>query len=63
MVFPNSYKPDIEIDKLTDSILNRISGDSFKTAPFNGSLEFKHPEDIDGTWKTDFCSDCHRYLY
>jgi len=28
---PNEYKLDFEIDKLTDSILNRISGDSFRT--------------------------------
>jgi len=27
----NEYKLDFEIDKLTDSILNRISGDSFRT--------------------------------
>lgn len=31
MVKPNLYILDFEIDKLTDSILNRISGDSFKT--------------------------------
>jgi len=31
MITPNSYLLDFEIDKLTDSILNRISGDSFRT--------------------------------
>lgn len=31
MTKPNSYKLDFEIDKLTDSIINRISGDSFRT--------------------------------
>ena len=31
MVKSNIYKLDFEIDKLTDSILNRISGDSFRT--------------------------------
>jgi hypothetical protein len=31
MVKSNIYILDFEIDKLTDSILNRISGDSFKT--------------------------------
>lgn len=31
MAKPNSYLLDFEIDKLTDSILNRISGDSFRT--------------------------------
>ena len=28
---PNDYNLEFEIDKLTDSILNRISGDSFRT--------------------------------
>ncbi len=31
MTNPNLYILDFEIDKLTDSILNRISGDSFRT--------------------------------
>jgi hypothetical protein len=31
MAKPNSYLLDFEISKLTDSILNRISGDSFQT--------------------------------
>ena len=31
MAKSNSYLLDFEIDKLTDSILNRISGDSFRT--------------------------------
>ena len=31
MLKPNSYLLDFKIDKLTDSILNRISGDSFRT--------------------------------
>jgi hypothetical protein len=31
MIKSNSYILDFEIDKLTDSILNRISEDSFKT--------------------------------
>ncbi|MGC9352204.1 MAG: hypothetical protein ACP5D9_00105 [Mariniphaga sp.] len=31
MTKPNLYILDFEIDKLTDSILNRISGDSFRT--------------------------------
>ena len=26
-------------------------------------LEFKHPVDIDGEWKTEFCSTCHSALY
>ena len=31
MVKQDSYKLGFEVDKLTDSILNRISGDSFRT--------------------------------
>ena len=31
MTKPNRYQLDFKIDKLTDSILNRISGDSFRT--------------------------------
>ena len=31
MTKPNLYKLDFEVDKLTDSILNTISGDSFRT--------------------------------
>jgi hypothetical protein len=31
MAKPNIYKLDFEIDKLTDSIINTISGDSFRT--------------------------------
>jgi hypothetical protein len=31
MAKPNKYKLDFEIDRLTDSILNTISGDSFRT--------------------------------
>ena len=31
MTNPNPYLLDIKIDKLTDSIINRISGDSFRT--------------------------------
>jgi len=31
MINPNSYILNFKLDKLTDSILNRISGDSFRT--------------------------------
>jgi len=31
MTKTNLYKLDFEVDKLTDSILNTISGDSFRT--------------------------------
>lgn len=28
-----------------------------------GSLEFKHPVDIDEAWKEDYCAECHYELY
>ena len=36
--------------------------DNLTVAPFNGSLEFKHPEDIDEMWKEGVCTDCHTGL-
>ena len=27
------------------------------------AMEFVHPVDIDGAWKTSFCSECHKVLY
>jgi hypothetical protein len=29
----------------------------------NSTLEFEHPVEIRGKWKTAFCSECHRVLY
>lgn len=34
-----------------------------EAAPFNSSLEFLHPIDIDGAEKEMLCADCHRDLY
>ncbi len=36
---------------------NMVYADSLKP------LEFKHPSDIDGAWKTEYCSMCHSALY
>ena len=34
-----------------------------EASPFNESLEFRHPIDIDGAEKEMLCSDCHSDLY
>ena len=34
-----------------------------KTVDLGNSMEFVHPVEIRGKWKTAFCSDCHRVLY
>ena len=34
-----------------------------QTVPLGNSMEFVHPVDIRGKWKTAFCSDCHKVLY
>ncbi len=34
-----------------------------QTVPLGNSMEFVHPVDIRGKWKTALCSDCHRVLY
>ncbi len=36
--------------------------DNFETAPINGTLEFKHPTDIDEAWKETACVECHTGL-
>lgn len=43
-------------------MMQGIAGEE-EAAPFNSSLEFKHPEDIDQAWKEMLCSDCHSALY
>jgi len=34
-----------------------------KTTALGTSMEFLHPVEIRGKWKTAFCSECHRVLY
>lgn len=48
---------------LCHTILQQGKPDGRMVARFNESLEFKHPENIDGMWKESLCSDCHSYLY
>ena len=45
------------------TILIQGNTDSLQVAPFNESLEFIHPVDIDDAWKEYNCTECHRYLY
>lgn len=35
----------------------------YLSSDYNTSLEFKHPVDIDNSWKDYNCTECHRYLY
>jgi len=34
-----------------------------QTVALGNSMEFAHPTEIRGKWKTAFCSECHRVLY
>lgn len=34
-----------------------------QTVPLGSSMEFVHPVEIRGKWKTAFCSECHKVLY
>jgi len=34
-----------------------------KTVALGNSMEFVHPTEIRGKWKTAFCAECHRVLY
>ena len=36
---------------------------AIKSGDINGAMEFVHPVDIKGKWKTAFCSECHKALY
>lgn len=45
------------------SILGQGTRDNYETVAINSTLEFKHPVDIDDSWKEYACTDCHRYLY
>jgi len=34
-----------------------------QTVPLGNSMEFVHPVEIRGKWKTAFCSECHKVLF
>ena len=48
---------------LCHTILSQGNADSMQVTSLNSSLEFRHPIDIDGEWKNNLCTECHRYLY
>ncbi len=48
---------------LCHTILAQGSAGNYETTSIDGSLEFRHPVDIDEAWKEMACADCHRYLY
>ena len=43
-------------------IAGQGSPDNFEVASINQSLEFKHPVDIEESWKESRCTDCHTVL-
>jgi len=45
------------------SILAQGPTGAIKTVPLGENMEFVHPTDIKGKWKTAFCSECHKSLY
>ena len=48
---------------LCHNILAQGTRDSMQYASSFEPLEFKHPVDIEGAWKTELCSMCHSALY
>lgn len=48
---------------LCHSIVAQGSPDTIQVTSINQSLEFVHPNDPDGEWKTELCSECHKDLY
>ncbi len=48
---------------LCHSIVAQGVPDTLQLTSVNGSLEFVHPNDPDGAWKEDLCSECHKDLY
>ena len=45
------------------SIMAQGPTGDIKTVGLGASMEFVHPTDIKGKWKTAFCSECHKSLY
>lgn len=48
---------------LCHSILAQGPTGNVTTVSLGSSMEFVHPTEIRGKWKTAFCSECHRVLY
>ncbi len=48
---------------LCHSILAEGPTGAVKTVALGNSMEFVHPTEIRGKWKTAFCSECHKVLF
>lgn len=48
---------------LCHNIIAQGTADSLQYSTAFEALEFQHPVDIDGAWKTEHCSLCHSALY
>jgi len=48
---------------LCHSILAQGPTGDIKTVALGNTMEFIHPVEIRGKWKTAFCSECHRVLF
>ncbi len=48
---------------LCHTIVAQGATGAIKSGDINGAMEFVHPVDVKGKWKTAFCSECHKALY
>lgn len=48
---------------LCHTIIAQGNPGSLQKVPVTDTLEFVHPIDIRGAWKTSDCSECHNYLF
>jgi hypothetical protein len=48
---------------LCHTILAQGPTGAINTVSLGNAMEFVHPTEIRGKWKTAFCSECHRVLY
>ena len=48
---------------LCHTILAQGTPDSMEYSKSMEPLEFKHPTDVDDSWRTEMCSSCHSALY
>jgi len=48
---------------LCHAIVNQGPTGNVTNSSVDKALEFVHPIEIKGAWKTSFCSECHKVLY
>ncbi len=48
---------------LCHSIINQGPTGKISATSTDKAMEFVHPTEIKGAWKTSFCSECHKVLY